>query len=86
MIKFNNLSNKKKFLILFSIAFFLGLLAIPIVINSERRILQNLSNAEFCLFGLLICFFYAAFLSAFAIGCSNVINKYKSRNKVKQSN
>ena len=58
---------KKTFLITWTITFLIGIFAIPIVIHSDRRILQELNDLEFIVVGLGVSFIYSIFLSLMAV-------------------
>ena len=73
--RFNALSARTRFLVSFSILFVVCLPAIPLVLHSDRRVYPEWSDAQFAVFGILLCAGYAAFLAGCGVFFARFLKK-----------
>jgi len=78
--RFNALTARRRFILVFSICLAICLPVIPITIHSDRRILEQLSDFQFGLFALVLCVGYAALLAGMGMICEKT-HTWMSRKK-----
>ena len=80
------MSARRKFTVVFIAIFMICLPAIPLVLHDDHRILQQLTDLEFILFGILLCAAYGAFLSGCGLLGKIIINRCRKKTDVEQMN